>query len=211
VAETPIRDRKARATRSRIAEAALELFVKHGYAETTIDQIADAADVGRRTVFRHFATKEAILFDHLVARRDVTLELLRGRPAGEPPLVSLHAVLREVCQQGYDRRALAQIRTVLQTNPQMAGLEFTHVVAFKHELVATLESRPGERWSPTELYALTLMALSWFEAATIVYFRKRRRSLVRCFDETVAITLQSAGGDLPRSLRGSTHSPEPVA
>ena len=90
---------------------------------------------------------------------------------------------------------------MLSTHPQTAGAEFTHVVAFKQELVATLQSRPGEQWSLPELYALTLMALSWFEAATIVYFKERRRSLVRCFDEVVAISLQSAGGDLARLLR----------
>ena len=35
----------------------------------------------------------------------------------EPPLASLHAVLRELCEEGYDRQLLAQIRTVLATDP----------------------------------------------------------------------------------------------
>ncbi len=54
----------------------MELFVEQGYAETSIDQIADAAGVARRTVFRHFATKEAILFDHFVVRREHAVERL---------------------------------------------------------------------------------------------------------------------------------------
>ncbi len=68
--ETPIRDRKAQETRARITEAALELFVSRGYEGTTIDQIAEEAGVNRRTIFRHFGTKEAILFDHLAVKRD---------------------------------------------------------------------------------------------------------------------------------------------
>jgi AcrR family transcriptional regulator len=212
VAQTPIRDRKTRETRARIAEAALELFASQGYAETTIDHIAAAADVGRRTVFRYFPTKEAILFDHLVVRRDVALQLLRERPPAEPPLVSLHAVLRELCVQGYDRRALAQIRAVLETDPQVAEEELTGGFrAFARNLLATLQSRPGEPRSILELYALTVLALSWLETACGIYLKERRPSLVECFDETVAICLRSMTDDLAPSLRGATDTAKPGA
>ena len=84
MSETPIRDRKREETRARIAETALQLFVSQGYTETTIDQIAAAAGVGRRTIFRHFATKETILFDHLIVRHELAVQYLRERPPGEP-------------------------------------------------------------------------------------------------------------------------------
>src|SRR5205085_11466037 len=109
MARTTARATPARDTRTRIAEAALELFATQGLAETTVDQIADAAGVGRRTVFHHFPTKEAILFDHFVLRRDVAIERLQERPRDEPPIVSLHTVLRELCDHGYDRRLLEPI------------------------------------------------------------------------------------------------------
>ena len=60
MAERTVRDRQARQTRARIAEAALGLFVSQGYAQTTIDQIAEAAGVSRRTVFHHFPAASAI-------------------------------------------------------------------------------------------------------------------------------------------------------
>jgi AcrR family transcriptional regulator len=204
VAETPIRDRKTSETRTRITEAALELFASQGYAETTIDHIAAAAHVGRRTVFRHFPTKEAILFDHLVVRRDAALQLLRERPPAEAPLVSMHAVLRELCIQGYDRRALAQIRAVLETDPQAAEEELSGGFrAFARNLLATLQSRPGEARSILELYALTVLALSWLETACGIYLKEGRRSLVECFDETVAICLRSMTDDLAPALRSA--------
>lgn len=203
MAGTPIRDQKTQATRARIADAALELFAGHGYAETTIDQIAAAAEVGRRTVFRHFPTKEAILFDHLVVRREVAVRLLRERPADEPPLVSLHAVLRALCTEGYDRRALAHIRAVLTTNPQVAEEELTGGFrAFATNLMAALQSRPGEERSVLELYGVTVVALSWLETACGIYLREARPSLVECFDETVAVCVRSVADDLAPSLRG---------
>jgi AcrR family transcriptional regulator len=212
VTETPIRDRKTKQTRARIAGAALELFASQGYAETTIDHIAAAADVGRRTVFRHFPTKEAILFDHLVVRRGAALQLLRDRPPAEPPLVSLHAVLRELCVQGYDRRALAQIRAVLETDPQAAEEELTGGFrAFAKNLLATLQSRPGEPRSLQELYALTVLALSWLETACGIYLREGRRSLVECFDETVAICLRAMTDELAPSVLGPSGATKPRA
>jgi AcrR family transcriptional regulator len=201
VAETPIRDRKARETRSRIAEAALELFVTQGYAETTIDQIAESAGVGRRTVFRHFTTKEAMLFDHLAVRRDYALQRLQERPASEPALVSLHAVLRELCEQGYDRQLLGQIRAVLAIDPRFATEQLNiGVRAFEDSLIATLQSRLSHRHSAQEILALTEMAEGWFVTAVRIYFRQGKRSLVEYFDEVVAACVRSACRDLAGAL-----------
>src|SRR4029079_15993220 len=116
------------ATRARIADTGLELFAQQGVADTSIDQIADAAGVGRRTGFRHSATKEWIRFDHLVVRRDHAVQRLRERPSDEPPLVSLHAVLRQLSEEGYDRRLLAQIRAVLATEPELMGEDIARLV-----------------------------------------------------------------------------------
>jgi len=197
VADTSIRDRKKEATRARIAETALQLFVSQGYTETTIDQIAVAAGVGRRTIFRHFATKEAILFDHLAVRRELAVQHLRERPPREAALVSLHVVLRELSAKGYDRRLLAQIRAVLATNPRLVGEELTlGVGAFERDLIETLASRRGEQPSRAELRALTLMALSWFNAAVRTYLLEGRASLTKCFDEAVATCARASATDL---------------
>jgi AcrR family transcriptional regulator len=191
-------------TRARIANAALELFVHRGYAETTIDQIAEAAGVGRRTVFRHFATKEAILFDHLAVRRDFAIQRLQARPLSEPPLVSLHAVLRELCEQGYERKLLDQIRAVLALDRRFAGEELSiGFRAFEKTLIATLERRTGQRGSSLEIQALTEMAESWFLTAVRAYLKQGRKSLVEYFDEVVAACVRSIGRDLVTALPAS--------
>jgi AcrR family transcriptional regulator len=55
------RERKKQETRTKIFTAAMKLFQERGYEATTIDMIAEHADVARGTVFLHFPTKEAIL------------------------------------------------------------------------------------------------------------------------------------------------------
>jgi AcrR family transcriptional regulator len=182
------RERNTAATRQRIAETALDLFQRHGYAETTIDEIAAAAGVGRRTIFRHFPTKEAIVLDHLSIRRNVTLRRLRERPSGEPLLVSLHAVFRELAEHGYDRRLLAQIRAVLSTEPRLAREELSvGGFLFEKKLVEALRTRDGETRSYLEIHAVTFMAASWFTTATHLYFTDGRSSLLECYDEVVAV------------------------
>src|SRR5579875_2921728 len=145
MAETTVRGRRTLATRARIADAALKLFLDHGYAETTINEIAEAAGVSRRTVFHHFPPPAAMLFDHLVTRREEALQRLRERPPAEPILASLHAVLRALCEQGYDRRLLLQIRpgqrhSALEVRA-LTRMAFDWVVTAAH--VYLVEDRPS--------------------------------------------------------------------
>lgn len=189
--------------RKRIAETALDLFQRQGYADTTIDQIAAAAGVGRRTIFRHFPTKEAILVDHLSLRREVTLQRLRERPVDEPLIASLHAVLRELAEEGYDVRLLAQIRAVLTTEPRLARDELSiGGLQFEKRLADALRTRPGESRSYLDIHAVTLMAASWFLTAIHLYLVEGRASLLEYFDEVVATCARElAEADLDPSRR----------
>ncbi|OBJ67689.1 TetR/AcrR family transcriptional regulator [Mycobacterium sp. 1274756.6] len=110
------RARKKAATRRAIQQHALALFAEQGYEATTVEQIAAAAGVSHMTFFRHFPQKEAVVeaddYDPLMAR------LLAARPADEPPLVALHAALRQTYAQvlAVDRAAMAaRVRLVLDT------------------------------------------------------------------------------------------------
>lgn len=65
-----LRARQARQTRQVVVEAAADLFVRHGYAATTLDAVADAAGVSRKTVFNAVGGKAALL--HLAWDRSLT-------------------------------------------------------------------------------------------------------------------------------------------
>jgi AcrR family transcriptional regulator len=212
-----MRDRKTQETRARIANAALRLFAASGYAATSFDDIAEAAGVGRRTIFDHFPTKEAILFDHLVVRRGEAVQRLRDRPLGEPAIVSLYVTMRDLCEQGYDRGYLAQIRAVLKAEPQLAYAHLSiGIREFEKSILAALEGRLGPQVSSLGMRALTLMVLAWVDAANRVYLFEGHRSLVEYFDEVV-VTCLAAGGHLGPSLARqpvlrdvpATRSPQP--
>jgi TetR/AcrR family transcriptional regulator, cholesterol catabolism regulator len=70
------RDRHRQATRTRILDAALALFLERGYAATTVDEIADRADVARRTLFNHFVRKQDLLAAWADERRSRLSDML---------------------------------------------------------------------------------------------------------------------------------------
>lgn len=63
-----LRERKAARTREAILDAALHLFVDQGYEATTMEEIAESAEVGSSTLYRYFPTKESLLTQPLAAR-----------------------------------------------------------------------------------------------------------------------------------------------
>lgn len=87
-----LRERKKIKTRMAIRAATYELIENQGYDATTIEQIAERAEVSQSTVFRYFPTKEDIV---LTDEYDSVLEEeLRARPADEPWLDSLRYILK---------------------------------------------------------------------------------------------------------------------
>jgi AcrR family transcriptional regulator len=76
-----LRERKKKATRDAIHHGAMRLFAEHGYAHTTIEQIAEAADVSRATVFTYFPTKEDIVFGEAPQAIAMLGEALRAAPS----------------------------------------------------------------------------------------------------------------------------------
>ncbi|WP_327632712.1 TetR family transcriptional regulator [Kribbella sp. NBC_00482] len=88
-----LRERKKAKTRAAIQEHALRLFRDQGYAETTVQEIAAAAEVSPATFFRYFPTKEdTIVLDRL---DPVMIELFRGQPPDLHPTEALRAAIRQ--------------------------------------------------------------------------------------------------------------------
>jgi AcrR family transcriptional regulator len=89
-----LRERKKVKTRAAIREHALRLFREQGYAETTVDQIADAAEVSPSTFFRYFPTKEDVVLDD---EFDLMLAAaFRSQPPELTPIQAVRSTLRSV-------------------------------------------------------------------------------------------------------------------
>ncbi|MFM2282033.1 MAG: hypothetical protein RLZZ444_4264 [Pseudomonadota bacterium] len=90
-----LRERQAQQLRVEIARAAIARFIRAGFERTTIDEIAEDCGVSRRTVFRHFATKEDILLVWPLAWAEALGADVAARSDAEEPLTCLRTVLIE--------------------------------------------------------------------------------------------------------------------
>lgn len=87
------RERRRTETRERIFRAALDLFAERGFMETTVEDITEAADVGKGTFFNYFPTKEHVLATYGAERLATVEHALQEAKKGERPVMD---VLRDL-------------------------------------------------------------------------------------------------------------------
>lgn len=89
------RERKKQLTRQRIVLAAIKLFEEQGYEQTTVTQIAEAADVDPKTFFNYFRSKDEVLFANMDRDYDRLLEAIANRRPDEGPGEVLRRAFQE--------------------------------------------------------------------------------------------------------------------
>ncbi|GIJ46423.1 TetR family transcriptional regulator [Virgisporangium aliadipatigenens] len=166
----PLRERKKTATRMALHEAALRLAVEHGLERITVEAIADAASVSRRTFSNYFAGKEeALLYgDH--ARMRTFLAHVRDRPAGEPPWEALtRAAERLYLDLGErDPRWVAQSR-LLRGHPSLLERQAATYAALERDLATAVAARLPAGGSPLRARVTAAAFLSAWRAAVQVW------------------------------------------
>jgi AcrR family transcriptional regulator len=86
-----LRERKKQRTREAIVDAALRLFEERGFDQTTIADIAEAADIAPRTFFGYFPSKEDVVFADFPQTLETLAERLRGRAEEETAIDAIRA------------------------------------------------------------------------------------------------------------------------
>jgi AcrR family transcriptional regulator len=130
-----LRERTRRAVRGELVLVAVDLFLAQGYEATTVDQIAEAAGLSRRSFFRYFASKDDVLTQTFAAAGSEMAAELQARPTDEPPWVALRAAFEPlVVSMKGDDRSLRMTRLMLQS-PALRASHLQMQVAW-HDAVA---------------------------------------------------------------------------
>jgi len=138
-----LRERKKRRTRRALAEAALSLFAEKGYDQTTVADIAAAADVSTRTFFSYFRTKEDVLF----ADADERLDLIHGALSQADPATPALEVLGSLANQIFGSSTgifgpNRDIRTQLAlSHPDLRAKGLERLLTAQRELARWLHDR----------------------------------------------------------------------
>ena len=116
-----LHEQRRRSTREALRRAALASFARKGFANVTVTELAREAGVTERTFFRHFPSKEAVLFQDYETQVEWLSEALAQRPASE---ALIEAVLASIASFPYDLevvRQAASARAELITADRIAG------------------------------------------------------------------------------------------
>ncbi|WP_067843271.1 TetR family transcriptional regulator [Nocardia lijiangensis] len=147
IAAPGLRERKKERTRRTIRTEAFRLFREQGYGETTIEQIAAAADVSPSTFFRYFPTKEQLVIaDDL---DPLLVEEFRGQPRGLSPVLAFrNAVDASLATLTPEELAFEQERQALVYHvPELRaaiGIELERGIEMIAEMIAEYLGRPSD-------------------------------------------------------------------
>jgi mycofactocin system transcriptional regulator len=204
--EADVRRGRPRGTSARALELiALRLFTEQGFDETTVDQIAAAAGVSRRTFFRYYDAKSAVLwneFDNEVATIRATLAATQD----DLPIMAAvrQAVLAANHYRAEDVPELRMRMSLLGSVPELIASAAVHYDAWERavsDFVARRTGQPGDSLHPLAVGRATLAACRaaydrWAaraDADLTVYLDAALRALAAGFTDAV-LTAEPAPG-----------------
>ncbi|MER6455241.1 helix-turn-helix domain-containing protein [Streptomyces sp900105245] len=175
--EPPIgrRERKKAATRQAIADAALRLFLEHGYDSVGVRDVAEAADVSTTTVFKHFTGKEALVFDREQSTDEGLVAAVRGRAAGESVLDALRRHVLDTWLPIAEHPQREQFHQLVDSTPALRAYAERMWVRHTGTLAAAVADEFGVDHGNLACTALARFVL---EVPALAQGRKDRRAAV---------------------------------
>ncbi len=138
------RGRPPSTTHAEVARVALELFAQDGFDETTVDAVADAVGLNRRSLFRYFASKNDIVWGDF----DWVLDRLRTLLDAADPDAPLMQALGDavVASNGYEPEQLPELRirmTLITSVPSLQAHSMLRYAAWRNVIAEFVARRLG--------------------------------------------------------------------
>src|SRR5215471_1418571 len=187
----PLRERKKLRTRRALADAALRLFAEKGFDETTLEDLADEAEVSKSTFFRFFPAKEAAAIEAEAELWTAYLAALTGRDLSGPVLSELHQTLAAAAtglDPGWDDRFVAT-RRVIAAEPALLRYVEHYRAGIKGQVAACLADKLELHPEDLRLHILAELATTAFSLSGRHWVRHGgrggRTALLQGFDRAV--------------------------
>jgi AcrR family transcriptional regulator len=160
-----LRERKKAETRQAVHQAALRLVVEQGFDAVTVEQIADAANISRRTFSNYFAGKE----DALLYGEEQRFRQLVERVRSQPPQLSAWQAMRTAIMELYEElgevdREWAMRTRLAKKHPTVLARQLANHAALERELAQVIAGRAAPArcaWRPSSGSRRRSRARSW--------------------------------------------------
>jgi AcrR family transcriptional regulator len=184
-AASPLQQRKRQLVRQEIAHAAWLLFADRGYEEATVEAIAEAAGVSRRTFFRYFSSKEDVVVGTTDALAEDVLAGFACRPKGELPLVAIQRSIRPAIETRLrDADESRAIVSLLRESRTLRRAMLERHARLEERLAVLIAERTGAdpRRDPTPAL-LAFLARALMDTAFNVWFDQQPRDVGAMIDD----------------------------
>jgi mycofactocin system transcriptional regulator len=182
------RSGRPRATSRRALERiALQLFAEQGFDATTVEQIAERAGVSRRTFFRYFDTKGAVLWSEFDQEVETLHRLLREAPADRPIMESIRAAVLTANHYGIDD--VESLRTRMNVINEVSPVDANSTVHYDNWAGALAEfvaRRLGQKPDDLIPQAIGYSALGVCRAAFDQWVKQQDADLITYLDEALS-------------------------
>ncbi|WP_030183863.1 TetR/AcrR family transcriptional regulator [Streptomyces sp. NRRL S-813] len=155
-----LRERKKQQTAMRIYRAAVALFAEHGFDEVSVQQIADAAEVSKMTVFNYFGSKEDLVFRPMEEHFGDAARAVRERGPGESAVDAVRRQFLELVETRDPSVGLhgepftRQVRRIVVETPVLMERAFVAAQKGTRELAAILAEETGDMMLATVAAAM---------------------------------------------------------
>jgi AcrR family transcriptional regulator len=186
-----LRERKRRQTRDRLTEAGMTLFLAQGFEATTLDQIAAAADISRRSFFHHFASKEDLVFAWQDSFCLTLIDALVLRPADERPIdAAVNALIAAV--GNFDRDQAEALARFVDETPALRDRDQVKYALMEQALAEALGRRPGATADSLEIRLVAMVVIGAMRIAGENWRRAGERARPDIYTRRVFDTLRAA-------------------
>lgn len=163
---TPIREQTRAVVRSLLARTALELFAADGYDNTTVDDVAAAAGVSRRTLFNYFRNKEDLALSSLSEQGELIAARFAERPVGESVWESLRAAFQVLAEIDTTPERRLELIKLLFGNDSLRAGHAEKQARWQDLLAPLIEPRlPKSGHRNLEARAIAAAAITCLQAA----------------------------------------------
>jgi AcrR family transcriptional regulator len=171
---TGLRERKKQKTKEAIQREAMRLFQEHGYEETTIEEIAEAAEISPSTFFNYFPTKEdVVLYD----RYDpIMASMMLARPPEEPPSVVMNHMFETLgVMLDRDREIIVARAQMALKVPALRARFWEEMERARDLICSVIAARTGRDADDFELRVVSMALVAAAFEATQEWLRRGGR------------------------------------
>jgi len=164
-----LRERNRRAALREINMAAMRLFLDHGFTQTTTEQIARAAGMSQRSLFRFVQTKEDLVLGDLLETGHKVLAALRLRSASESPWDAMRNALHVIAEDSsYNPEDGLKLAQMMLNTPSLRARAVEKRLDWLDLLVPELDRRMGGA-SPLQARVIVACALTCLDTAAEIW------------------------------------------